>query len=330
MITIHRLQKSVDQHLVVDIEQLQIDAGEIVALVGPAGSGKESVMALLTGQMGPTAGSIDLAGIDPLAHPQEFGRQVGVLFAQDTLYKRQTTRENLRFHCRLRRLPRSRAQEVLEQVGLRDQAGTKAEKLTSSMARQLAFGRAILHQPSILLLFDPFARCSDQAAQLISDIIREMAAAGAAVLILAHDSAYLDSLCGVIHRLRQGRIVESYHPEEQSRESLPFMIPAKGDDTVVLVNPADILYVVAQDNTASLQTSEALLPTRFTLAELEERLSRSGFFRAHRSYLVNLQHVKELIPYTRNSYSLKLRDAAETKIPLSKSAAKELRDILGY
>ena len=66
------------------------------------------------------------------------------------------------------------------------------------------------------------------------------------------------------------------------------------------------------------------------MSELEQRLSRSGFFRAHRGYLVNLQHVKEVIPYTRDSYSLRLKDPEGTKIPLSKTAARELRAILGY
>ena len=64
--------------------------------------------------------------------------------------------------------------------------------------------------------------------------------------------------------------------------------------------------------------------------ELEERLARGGFFRAHRGYLVNLQHVKEVIPYTRDSFSLRLDDPASTVIPLSKSAAAELKDLLGY
>ena len=91
-----------------------------------------------------------------------------------------------------------------------------------------------------------------------------------------------------------------------------------------------MLYAEAVSWRASLQTGDANLPTHFTLNELEERLSRSGFFRAHRSYLVNLQHVKEVIPYTRNSFSLRLDDPAHTVIPLSKTAAGELRDLLGY
>ena len=66
------------------------------------------------------------------------------------------------------------------------------------------------------------------------------------------------------------------------------------------------------------------------MADLEKRLERSGFFRAHRGYLVNLQLVKEVIPYTRDSFSLRLKDPEGTKIPLSKSAARELRDLMGY
>ena len=108
------------------------------------------------------------------------------------------------------------------------------------------------------------------------------------------------------------------------------MIPARSNDKIILVDPAEILYVFAQEDRAYLQTVDERLLTQFTLAELEKRLLRSGFFRAHRAYLVNLQQVKEVIPYTRDSFSLRLKDAAGTKIPLSKSAERELRELLEY
>jgi ABC-2 type transport system ATP-binding protein len=132
-----------------------------------------------------------------------------------------------------------------------------------------------------------------------------------------------------VHSLEQGSIVDSYDPDAR-RPDLPFKIPARTQDKVVLVNPADILYALAKDGRAHLATAEGQLPTQFTLAEVEQRLARSGFFRAHRGYLVNLQHVREVIPYTRNSYSLILDDTSGTEIPLSKSAAGELRELLGY
>ena len=108
------------------------------------------------------------------------------------------------------------------------------------------------------------------------------------------------------------------------------LIPARLAEGIELINAVDILYVEAQDNRTFLRTLEDHLPTQFTLTELEKRLARSGFFRAHRSYLVNLQHVKEVIPYTPDTYILKLRNLDGIDIPLSKSAARELRELLDY
>ena len=330
MIELKSLQKVIDQKTVIDIEALSVRAGEIAALVGPVDSGKDTLFELLTGQSRPTAGEVRLAGVDPFVEKERFSRQVGVLFSEDALYKRQSAHGNLRFYCRLRRLPKSRAVEVLSQVGLADHADTRVEELPSSLVRRLAFGRAILHDPAVLLLVDPFAKCDDASVSLLSKVMRQQADDGAALLIIADDTTNLTSLCDTIYRLDQGRIVDVYKPEEERHSELPFMIPARLEGKIALVNPVEILYVVAQDDRAILQTAEGRLPTQFTLAELEKRLARSGFFRAHRGYLVNLQHVKEVIPYTRNSFSLRLRDAAGTEIPLSKSAASELRRLLDY
>jgi len=332
MIELKSLQKVIDQKTIIDIEALSVRAGEIVGLLGPVDSGKDTLFELLTGQSRPTMGEVHLAGVDPLVERERFSRQVGVLFSEDSLYKRQSPRANLAFHCRLYRLPKSRATEVLSQVGLADHANAKIEKLSPGLTRRLAFGRAMLHNPTVLLLVEPFARCDQASISLLSNLMRQLADDEKALLVLADNTANLTALCDTIHILDRGRIVESYKPEDKQGVELPFKIPARRESkiAVVLVNPADILYAEAEGGRAFLLTTEGRLPTQFTLTELEERLSRSGFFRAHRGYLVNLQHVKEVIPYTRNSFSLRLDDGAGTEIPLSKSAAAELRELLGY
>ena len=330
MIEIKSLQKVVDQSLVLDVEALTVEAGEVAALVGPVGSGKAVLFDLLIGRSRPTVGTLRLASVDPLIDKGQFSRRVGVLFSEDTLYKHRSPQGNLTFHCRLRGLPKSRAAEVLARVGLADHANAKLEKLPSGLARRLAFGCAILHDPTVLLLTEPFARCDKASISLLTSLMRQLADDGAALLVLADDAANLTAFCDTIYVLTQGRIVESYQPQEQRRSELPFKIPVRLEGRVALVNPGDILYVIAEQSRAFLQTTEGRLPTQFTLTELEERLARSGFFRAHRGYLVNLQHVREVIPYTRNSFSLVLDDADDTEIPLSKTAARELRDLLGY
>ena len=330
MIEVNSLQKVVDQTTVLDIDAFTVNQGEIASVVGPTGSGKSILLEMLIGQSRPTLGTVRLDGLDPSSDRDAFSRKVGVMFLEDGLYKHRSPLANLTFHTRLHGIPKSRAKDVLDQVGLADRANANLEKLPSGLARRLAFGRAILHDPTVLLLVEPFARCDEASISLLGKLIRQKAEEGAALLILADDSANLDTLCDTIHKINQGRIVETNKPQEETETQLPFKIPVRLEGSVALVNPADILYADAEEGRAYLRTKDERLPTQFTLSELEERLSRSGFFRAHRGYLVNLQHVTEVIPFTRNSFSLRLDDSEGTLIPLSKSAASELRDLLGY
>lgn len=318
--------------MVLDINRLAVAAGEINAVVGAAGSGKGMLLKLLTGRELPTAGQVRVAGIDPAADPQGFSQQTGVMFAVDALYQRQSALENLRFHARLRGLPAAQARQVLEKVGLADQARTRADKLPGGFKRRLSYGIATLHAPDTLLLEAPFERCDDTSQDLLKRLITEAAATGSCVLILDHNAAGLLGLCQKIYRLDQGRVIEVVESNNfgESDMHVPFKIPVRLEGSVVLVNPADIYYVEIQDGRTYLQTVDTRLPAQYTLSELENRLNRRGFFRAHRSYLVNLQHVLEVIPFTRDSYSLRINDEGGTLIPLSKAAALELRDLLDF
>ncbi|MCB8959805.1 MAG: LytTR family transcriptional regulator DNA-binding domain-containing protein [Ardenticatenales bacterium] len=331
MIQIEKLQKVIDGRVVLEIDSLAVAAGEMAALVGAPGSGKGELLALLTGRLGPTSGQVRLAGVDPAAARPVFSQQVGVLFGEDGLYATRTPRANLAFHARLRGLPAGRVDEILAQVGLADHANSKFSQLSASLRRRLAFGVALLHQPTILLLAEPFARCDEASITLLSELIRTFATDGGAVLILADTDAHLTRLCDTLYELEQGRIVAQRQPQtEAAGTALPFKIPVKLEGRVALINPADILYVLAEEGRTLLQTHTERLPTQFTMTELEERLARSGFFRAHRAYLVNLQHVTEVIPFTRSSFSLRLNDEEGSQIPLSRDAARELRELLDY
>jgi ABC-2 type transport system ATP-binding protein len=330
MIELSGLQKVIDGSTALDIDRLTVRPGQVVGLFGPAGSGKHTLLDLLTGRSQPTAGTVRLAGMDPRQERDSFSRRVGVLFADDGLYVRHSTRMNLVFHCRIRGLPAQRADEVLARVGLADQRDAAAGKLSSGLARRLAFGRSILHDPEMLLLQEPFARCDEATITLLSGLLRALADEGKCCLILADDSAALGAICDRSFNLQQGHLVEADVSQAAEQARLPFKIPARLEGSVALVNPVEVLFADAEDGKATLHTAEGPLPTRFTLSELESRLSGRGFFRAHRGYLVNLQHVKEVIPFTRNSYSLRLDDETGTLIPLSKSAAAELRELLDY
>jgi ABC-2 type transport system ATP-binding protein len=330
MIEIQGLQKVVEQKTILDLSRLIVKNGEVISIVGSVDSGKEMLLQILTGRETSSAGEVRLAGLDPRNDRARLSHLVGVMFKENNLYANATTQTNLAVFARLYRLPKRRVEDVMRMIGLADHASVDAEELGPSLGRRLAYGRAILHEPQIMIFADPFAGCDEATVALLSDLIRRQAAEGAAILMIAEEVTNLEPISDTVYQLRHGRIIGSRIPGEPAGEKMPFMIPARLEGSVALVDPADILYVFAQDDRAFLQTADGAFPTQFTLADLERRLSRSGFFRAHRGYLVNLQHVGEVIPFTRDSYTLKLKDAEATQIPLSKSAARELRELLGY
>jgi ABC-2 type transport system ATP-binding protein len=353
MIVMDHVQKVDGPNTVLEIEAFTAAVGEITAVTGLIGIHKTAFVDLLTGKTQPTAGTVRLAGIDPWQDRAAFARLVGVLPAENGLYPRLSARQNLTFFCDLYGLPHGRADAMLQVVGLQDQAKTQAEKLAPGLARRLAMGRAILHKPQVLLLVEPFAECDLASTTLLERLIRVTAAEGTAaegtaaegtaaegtaaegtaVLLISRDLAGLRPFCQMVVEMENGRVAQQYRPEErESQANLPFKIPARLEDKVVLVNPADILYVAAEEGRTLLCTPDGRIPTHLTLNDVEQRLARSGFFRAHRSYLVNVQHISEVIAYTRNSYTLILYNGSNGRIeiPLSKTAARDLREMLGY
>jgi len=329
MIELRDVQKVLSGKTVLDIPELTVRPGEIAGIFGPEGSGNDVLFALLTGRTHPTLGTVRVAGIDPAKDRSDFSRIAGIVFADDAVYKNLTVSANLEFHANLYGLPKSQSDEVLNRVGLADQAAVKTDSLPSGLKRRLAFGRALLHRPKVLILQELFARCDETTITLLGNQLRSLAEEDTAILATATAPAHLAPLCGRKYDMQQGRILETRDELEESVRQT-FRLPVKTEDKVILMNPADILYADASEGRTVLVTVEGRLPAPYTLAELESKLARSGFFRAHRSILVNLQHVKEVIPYTRNSFSIRLDDPAGTKIPLSKSAAAELKVVFGY
>ncbi|MDQ0808098.1 LytTR family transcriptional regulator DNA-binding domain-containing protein [Priestia megaterium] len=107
-------------------------------------------------------------------------------------------------------------------------------------------------------------------------------------------------------------------------------IPAKVNDKIILFDPTEISFIESNEGVSNLHVNGEVFPCSYTLNELTNRLQVFGFFRCHRSYIVNLQRVREVITWTRNSYSLILDDSEKSSIPLSKGNLGELKEIIGF
>lgn len=331
MIEVKALQKIIDQRTVLDIEKLVVHDGEIVGVIGPPGSGKSTMLEILLGQATPSAGSVSIDGLNPEKQWPGLASRVGVVFEGDHLYPRLNVRQNLEFAARLVGAEKAAVDRTLQRVGLADQMRSSIKDLGDGQRRRLACGRAMLNDPRNLLLVEPFARCDEVTVRLLSELVLELSEKGTSILVLAEDPQYLGAILDRSLMLAGGSLQERPDDGENESSRHPFKIPVREEGRVALLNPGDVLFADVDDGRAILTTiSGERLQTQFTLTELEQRLSLKGFFRAHRGYLVNLQHVTEVIPFTRNSFSLRLDDDAGTLIPLSKAAAANLKALLDY
>nr|BBH94297.1 ABC transporter [Thermogemmatispora argillosa] len=346
LLEVCRLEKTFAGRTVLSIAHLQVQGGEIVAVIGPSGCGKTLLLHMLAGQLKPSGGSITLDGRD-LSRDRQALARVALLFAEDLLYQRLTPRQFLAFCCALYGLPSRKIDEVLIAVGLGDQARQQIDKLSCSAKRRLSFALLQLRQPALALLDEPVERVDWDTAQLFAHLIQGLAAQGSAVLLSAKDLAWAGKFCTRVIELEAGRISGDYsyaarQSEDESREDerataaaptryVPYKVTARRDDRIMLYDPSEVLYATSRDGRTILRTisgEEATTP--LTLQELERRLNGRGFFKAHRAYLVNLQHIKAVIQFTRNSYTLQLDDPQEIMIPLSKQAERELQSLLDY
>lgn len=334
MLQVRRLEKILEHRTVLSIEQLDVAAGDILGVIGLVGSGKTLLIRLLSGIIVPSGGSVVFDGQDVHRAPALRAR-MGLLFEEDLLYERHSAQSNLEMYCRLHGLPISHAKEALALVGLSDQMKTSASKLPPSAQRRLAFARALLAKPALLLLDQPTLRTELDTQALFARLITQAASEGAVVVLTDEDLSWAGKCCTRIIELEDGRIVNSYQIEAETGQAaperrIPYKVPARKDDRIVLYDPGDLLYATSRDGKTILRTASEEATTNLTLQELETRLAGRGFFKAHRAYLVNLQHIKAVIQYTRNSYTLQLDDREETLVPLSKQSEKELQELLGY
>ena len=109
-----------------------------------------------------------------------------------------------------------------------------------------------------------------------------------------------------------------------------FKVPAKSGDATLLFDPREIDFVESVNRANFVSVRGELYPVQMTLDELEGELGRYGFFRCHRSYIVNVQKVAKVERFARNSFNLTLADAARTSIPLAKGRAEQMRERYGW
>ncbi len=222
MIRIRKLVKTFGLKPVLRGLDMEVHEGEFVALIGPNGAGKSTLLRILAGLSKPTLGEVSIAGYQLPAQAGAMRRILGVVAHQPLLYGDLTAEENLRFYSRLYRIParEQRIAEVLELVGLSRRRADLVRQFSRGMQQRLAIGRAILHQPIVMLLDEPHTGLDQEAAEMLDGLLRDVAGRGRTVLMTSHDLGRAAGLAERVDILSRGVIRESLRGSERELSSL--------------------------------------------------------------------------------------------------------------
>lgn len=259
-------------------------------------------------------------------------------FRESALYERLTVREHLQFFLKLFHHSTREIENLLKLLSLTEQKNTKINKLSTGEKQRLKLLTTYLHQSPIQVLEEPFQNIDDFSKQNIQKLLKRLVEQQKNIILLSNNLEDLMIISTVIHRL-DGTGLHTLDVKEdelehtpQPFESAPIRldkIPTKKNDKIILFNPPEIDYIESVDGVVSVFVAGEAYPCSLSLNELEQKLTPFGFFRSHRSYIVNLQKVREIITWTRNSYSLALNSTEKTVVPLSKNKLADLKEILG-
>jgi heme exporter protein A len=181
---------------------LAIDAGEHMAVLGENGAGKTTLLRILATAARPTSGRLQIMGLDALTERKRLRARIGFVAHAPGLYPALSASENLEFFCTLQGVPKRRVADTLDLVGLGDVAKRPAGQLSRGMQQRLAIGRAILHEPKLLVLDEPDASLGSDGADLLAAVMRDRT-----VVLSTHDHALANKLCQRTLVLRHGRSV---------------------------------------------------------------------------------------------------------------------------
>lgn len=189
MIEVRNLTKSFGPRAALAGVDLRIEPGEFVTLVGPNGAGKTTLLRVLATLTRPTSGTVRIAGLDPVRRGAEIRRQIGFLSHRTLLYEDLTAEQNLHFYARMYDLGEgsTRIAHLLERVGLAARRHDLVRTFSRGMQQRLAVARAVLHQPQVLLLDEPYTGLDPNAAQVLTDLLAELAGEGCTVLLTTHN-----------------------------------------------------------------------------------------------------------------------------------------------
>jgi heme exporter protein A len=222
MITTNKLVKRFGSKTVLRGLDFEVRRGEFVALLGPNGAGKTTFLRILATLSRPTLGKVEVAGHSLPDQAAAVRARLGVVTHLPLLYGDLTAAENLRFYGRMYGVMElvSRIDEVLEMVGLAGRRHDLVRTFSRGMQQRLAIGRAILHDPEVMLFDEPHTGLDQDACDMLDALLRDVAGRGRTVVMTSHDLVRVENLATRFDVLSRGLISASIKRDDLGNKNL--------------------------------------------------------------------------------------------------------------
>ncbi|MCU7702950.1 ABC transporter ATP-binding protein [Streptomyces albidoflavus] len=209
-VRVRGLWKRFGQQTAVAGIDLELPAGKFIGLVGPNGAGKTTTLSMATGLLRPDEGTVEVVGHDVWRDPAEVKARIGVLPEGLRLFERLSGRELLAYIGRLRGLPGEvtdqRATQLLDVLGLAGSQHKLVVDYSTGMRKKIGLASALLHNPEVLFLDEPFEGVDPVSAQTIREVLEGYTASGATVVFSSHVMELVESLCDWVAVMAAGTI----------------------------------------------------------------------------------------------------------------------------
>lgn len=208
MLSINNLTKKFENVTAISNVSFEVKAGEIFGLLGENGAGKTTTLRILATMLKPTSGTAEVCGFDLNTHPQEVRSLIGILFGGESgLYDRLTAEENIVYFGELNDMDKEtikeRILELAKVFNMEDFLKRRASKLSKGMKQKVAFARAIIHNPKVMLFDEPTSGLDVSTIRDVHEFILKCKGEGKTIILSSHTMSEVEKLCdriGVIHK----------------------------------------------------------------------------------------------------------------------------------
>ncbi|KWX79211.1 bacitracin ABC transporter ATP-binding protein [Paenibacillus riograndensis] len=191
----------------------KVKQGEIFGFLGPSGSGKTTTIKMLTGELAPTDGNLEVLGMEPAKFgTADFKSEIGILSDNSSLYERLTVYDNLKLFGKLYGAPLNRIEVILREVQLQDELAKTVSKLSRGMKQRVLLAKALIHKPKLLFLDEPTSALDPGNMAHIHRGLKKLNEAGTTIFLTTHNMEEATALCDRVAFLHHGELQDLDNP----------------------------------------------------------------------------------------------------------------------